>query len=268
MRRVVSADGTCIGYEHRGAGSPVLLVSGGLDDGSENVPLANALAGQFSVINYARRGRAPSGDTLHYALEREFEDLSALIQAVAEPAYVFGASSGGALALEAAAAGVGGITKIAVYEVPYNMSEEWPAQWRAYVEALTMALDNGNRGDALELFLRLTGASDTDVAAARSSPFWSASEALEHTLAYDAACLGSGQPDAVRLAAVRQPTLVLTRNTHDASDTAAWLDALDDAADAMVAALANGVRGVVVGQAHVPDPAALATTLGTFFRRC
>ncbi len=159
-----------------------------------------------------------------------------------------------------------GITKSAVYEVPYNMSDEWPARWRAYTGALTRALDSGARGAALEVFLRLTGASDRDIAAARSSPFWSASEALEHTLAYDAACLGSGQPDAARLAAVRQPALVLTGHADGASDSTAWVAALDDAADAVAAALANGVRGVLEGQAHVPDPAILATALGTFFR--
>lgn len=266
MGQVISADGTPIAYDRTGDGSPVVLISGGLDDGSENSPLAATLAPQFSVLNYARRGRGRSGDAPEYLVEREFEDLAAIIGLAGEPALVYGTSSGGALALEAAAAGVPGIAKIAVYEVPYNMSADWPARWSAYVDALSAAVSSGAPGSALELFLRLTGASDQDVEAARLGPFWSASVALEHTLAYDAACLGTGRPDPERLAGVHQPALVLTGDGHTSPQAAPWVVALDEAADAITAALPHATRQVLAGQSHVPDPHVLADVLTGFFR--
>jgi alpha-beta hydrolase superfamily lysophospholipase len=260
---VQSLDGTSIAYDRAGAGPAVVLVSGGLDDGAENAPLGNYLATRFNVLNYQRRGRGTSGDTQPYAVQREFEDLAAVIGAAGGRAHVYGASSGGALALEAAAAGVAGIAKIAVYEVPYNMSEDWPRRWREYVDGLRIALAEGPAGAGLELFLRLTGASDDDVAAARTSPFWNGAAALEHTLAYDAACLGTGQPDPARFARVLQPVLVLTGDAE--APTADWIVALDMAADAIVAALPAGRRAVLPGQSHVPDPAALGAELARFF---
>ncbi|WP_190814507.1 alpha/beta fold hydrolase [Saccharopolyspora pogona] len=265
MDRVKSQDGTLISYERSGSGPGVVLVSAALGDGTENAPLSVELSRRFTVLNYARRGRGGSGDTLPYALEREFEDLAAVIQTVDEPRYLYGGCSGGALALEAAAAGLTSIAKIAVYEVPYNMSAEWLPQWRDYVDAVQTALAAGERGAALELFLRTTAASEEDVVAARSAPFSDRVVSLAHTLAYDASCLGSGQPSPARLASVQQPTLVLTGTAGDAPDAAAWLAAMDPAAEAMVAALPRGQRGVLGGQAHFPDPAVLAAALTDFF---
>src|SRR5215213_6384420 len=165
----MSRDGTSIAYDRQGAGPPVILVGGGLDDGAENAPLATELADRFTVYNYARRGRGESGDTPPYSLEREFEDLDALIARAGGTAHLYGVSSGGALVLEAAAAGVAA-DRLAVYEVPYNLADEWTRQWREYVENLAVALAADRRGDALELFMRLTGASDEDLAGVRNAP--------------------------------------------------------------------------------------------------
>src|ERR687892_2660347 len=118
MNHVISKDGTSIAYDRQGSGPPVILVGGGLDDGSENAPLVPELARWFTVYNYARRGRGDSGDTMPYALEREIEDLDALVAEAGGSAHLYGVSSGGALALEAAAAGTGA-DRVAVYEVPY-----------------------------------------------------------------------------------------------------------------------------------------------------
>src|SRR5206468_8982061 len=111
MDHVTSKDGTPIAYERLGSGPPVILVGGGLVDPAtgragrwENAPLAQELAARFTVYNYDRRGREDSGDTLPYAVERELEDLDALI--AAGSAHLYGISSGGALALEAAATGL------------------------------------------------------------------------------------------------------------------------------------------------------------------
>jgi len=193
MDRVTSRDGTAIAYERDGRGPALILVGGAIDDGSENAPLVPELAERFTVYNYARRGRGESGDTSPYAVEREIEDLDALIAEAGGSAHVFGASSGGGLALEAAAAGIP-IGRLAVYEVPYTMDEEGPHWNQRDVPEVQELLAEGRRGDVVELFMRTVGSSEEDITGARGSPFWPALEALAHTLAYDAACMGDGPP--------------------------------------------------------------------------
>jgi hypothetical protein len=160
-----SKDGTSVAYERMGSGPAVILVTGALDDGAENAPLAAELTEAFTVLNYARRGRGASGDTRPYAVDREIEDLDALIAAAGGSAHVYGASSGGALALEACAAGLA-IDKVAVYEVPYFTGDEALQRWQEYVSQLETVLADGRPGDALELFHRLSGFSHERIVAA------------------------------------------------------------------------------------------------------
>jgi pimeloyl-ACP methyl ester carboxylesterase len=106
MNKVTSRDGTIIAFDQLGDGPPVILVCGGSTDRKANAPLAGLLAEHFSVFNYDRRGRGDSEDTAPYAVEREVEDVDAVISAAGGSASVYGTSSGAALALEAAASGV------------------------------------------------------------------------------------------------------------------------------------------------------------------
>ncbi len=255
MNRVASKDGTSIAYDRQGRGAAVILVGGGLDDGAENAPLATELAQHFTVYNYARRGRGESGDTLPYAVEREIEDVEALIAEAGGSAHVYGVSSGGALALEAAAAG-SSIDRLAVYEVPYDLADDTPRLQREYVEKLELALAEGRRGDALELFMRVAGASEQGIASARRSPLWPGLEAIAHTLAYDAACLGDRRPAADRLATITRPTLVVTGGS---------VPPFEQAADAIAASVPHAERLVLGGQSHVADPKAVAPVLERFF---
>jgi pimeloyl-ACP methyl ester carboxylesterase len=164
--RVISRDGTSISYEAQGRGPALILVTGGLDDGSENTPLARELSPRFTVFNYARRGRAPSGDTRPYAVEREIEDIEALIARAGGSAHLYGVSSGGALVLEAALAGVAA-DRLAVYEVPFDLARETAEEQRKYAARLEALLAKGERGRALELFMRVAGSSDEMIRGAR-----------------------------------------------------------------------------------------------------
>jgi pimeloyl-ACP methyl ester carboxylesterase len=266
MDHVISTDGTSIAYERRGSGPPVVLVTGGLDDGSENAPLAEELARSLTSFNYNRRGRGHSTDTQPYALERELEDLEALISEAGGSAHLYGVSSGGALVLEAAAAGLA-VDKLAVYDVPYTVAGDMPQRWREYVEELGPALAEGRPGNAVALFMRLAGSSEADIAGVRSSPYWPGLEAIAHTLAYDAACLGDGQPPSSRLAKITQPTLVATGAGVDPHGPMGGLpaDFFDRAADAIVASIPHARRVVLEGQGHVVDPKAFAPVLERFF---
>jgi alpha-beta hydrolase superfamily lysophospholipase len=156
MNRVTSKDGTSIAYERNGRGPAVVLVCGGLDDGSENAQLAAELSKQFTVYNYARRGRGDSGDTLPYAVEREIEDIEVLIARAGGSARLFGVSSGGALVLEAAAAALA-IDKIAGIRGAVLHSRRHAAAVSGVRRALGPALAEGPgppHGGAATGFLR------------------------------------------------------------------------------------------------------------------
>jgi pimeloyl-ACP methyl ester carboxylesterase len=264
MDRVTSKDGTSIAYDRQGSGPAVVLVGGGFVDRSENAPLAAELAGRFTVLNYDRRGRGDSDDTLPYAVDREIEDLQAMIAEAGGSAHLYGASSGGALALEAAAAGLP-VDKVAVYEVPYSMGDDAARQWREYVQELTALLADGRRGDAAALFMRVAGATEEMIAGARSSPVWPGLEAIAHTLAYDAACMGDGRPPTDRLATITRPTLVATGGASPDSFVGGGGDFFDKAADAIAASVPRAERRVIAGQTHMVDPKALAPVLERFF---
>ncbi|WP_117213121.1 alpha/beta fold hydrolase [Allorhizocola rhizosphaerae] len=263
--RVLSRDGTPIAYQVQGKGPAVVLVGGGLDDGAENVPLAAVLAEWFTVHNFARRGRGDSGDTQPYAVAREIEDLAALIEQAGGSAHLFGASSGGALALEAAAAGLP-VGRVAVYEVPYNVEAQAVEAWRAYVSGLNAVLADGRRDDAVALFMRLAGASDEDIAEARNAPFWPSLRAIAHTLAYEAACLGDGPPPAHRFSRIAQPVLVATGEPGvDPHTPGLPADFYARAADELMTILPRAQRLTLKGQAHVGDPEVLGDALHAFF---
>jgi pimeloyl-ACP methyl ester carboxylesterase len=265
MNRVTSKDGTSIAYDRQGSGPAVILVGGAFVDRSENASLATELAEQFTVYNYDRRGRGESGDTLPYAVDREIEDLEALIAEAGGSAHLYGISSGGALALEAAAAGVS-VDKLAVYEVPYNMAEDGPQRQREYVEQLGAFLAQERRGDAAELFMRTAGASEEMIAGAKDSPVWPGLETIAHTLAYDAACLGNGQPGTARLARITRPTLVATGGGSPDSFVGGGGDFFGKAADAIAASIPGAERQTIERQTHMVDPKALAPVLERFFR--
>lgn len=257
-----SRDGTRIAYELAGSGPPLVLVGGGLDDGSENAPLVPLLARHLTVCNYARRGRGASSDTPPYDVRREIEDLDAIIGEVGGRAHLYGVSSGGALALEAAGAG-SAVDTLAVYEVPYPVGPDATQRWRDYVGALTPLVAADRRGAAVELFMRFAGVGEGEIAAARATSFWPRLEEIAHTLAYYAACLGpDGPPD--RLAGIAQPTLVITGGLDDPHMAGLQPGFFDDAADAIVARVPRAQRHVLAGQSHVAEPEAVAELLVGF----
>jgi hypothetical protein len=264
MGQVTSADGTAIVYEQQGNGPALIVVGGATVDRSANLPLAAELAEHYTVFNYDRRGRGDSGDTPPYAVEREIEDIRALIAEAGGEAFLYGESSGGALVLEAAAAGVEA-GRVAVYEVPYSMDDDGLARWHEYVVRLDEALAEGRRGDAFELFMRVAGSTDEMVAGARESPMWPSLEAIAPTLAYDAACVAGGRPPVDRLGRISQPVLVATGGASPDSVIGGGGSFFDDAADAVVASVSGAKRVVVAGQTHMVDPAAIAPVLHRFF---
>ncbi|MFF3329880.1 alpha/beta fold hydrolase [Streptomyces sp. NPDC002888] len=254
-KRIVSRDGTELAYARAGQGPTVILVSGAMSTGGTVAPLAGLLAGRFTALWYDRRGRGESGDTAPYSVEREVEDLAALIDAAGGEAALYGISSGGALALEAAARGLP-VRRVAVYETPYALDPEGAKGRAEYTANLTEALAQGRRGDAVELFLRLTGLAETMIQGARQSPMWAAMEAIAPTLAYDDAVMGDGLLPRERLASVDVPVLAVA-----GGESPDWLE---QATRAVAEATPRGTYRVLEGQTHMVDPNELAPVLAEF----
>jgi pimeloyl-ACP methyl ester carboxylesterase len=261
---VISRDGTSIAYSRAGDGEPVVLVDGALNDRALNGPnprLARVLATQFTVFTYDRRGRGESGDTPPYTVERETEDLQAIIDAAGGSACVYGISSGGALALEAANR-LSSIRRLALYELPFVTDDSRrpvPVDFAAHLTALIAA---DRRADALRYFftagVALPGAV---VALMRLMPAWSKLKALATSLPYDAQIIagtGSGGPlPAGRWSNVTVPTLVIA-----GGKSPAWmLGSMRDLADA----LPNATHRTLERQTHIVKPKALAPVLSEFF---
>jgi pimeloyl-ACP methyl ester carboxylesterase len=256
MQQVTSRDGTTIAFDRMGDGPPVILVCGGSTDRMANQGLAAELAGDFTVYNYDRRGRGDSGDTLPYAVDREVEDIAAVIDAAGGSAHLYGTSSGAALAMEAAASGLP-VRKLVMWEPPYRLDgrSDLPADTASVYRGLVAA---GRRGDAVEYFMaKVVGLPPDFVAGARQAPFWAQQEALAHTLAYDAEIMGDYRIPVERAKAVHVPTIVINGG--------ASFGFMGETADALAKLIPNAQRRTLDGQRHDADPAVLAASLKQFF---
>jgi alpha-beta hydrolase superfamily lysophospholipase len=217
--------------------------------------LAELLAAHLTVFNYDRRGRGDSTDTPPYAIEREVEDLGAVIDAAGGAAGVWGSSSGGALALIAADRGLS-ISKLALWEPPF-VPEGFPEPPPDQVEQYETMIADGRRGDAVEYFMTTVVGMPAEFAAqARSQPWWGATEAIAHTLSYDARIMRSVDDPAKLAARVQVPTLV------NAGTVVPWMSV---AANALADALPNGEARILEGQSHDVDMNVLGPPLTEFF---
>ena len=256
LRRVTSRDGTVIAFDQLGAGAPVVLVCGGSTDRMANAALAAELAKDFTVFNYDRRGRGDSSDTPPYAVQREVEDIVAVMEAAGGAAHLWGSSSGAALAMEAAARGVPAM-KLALWEPPYSVGgrpDLPPDTAKVYADFV----EAGRRDQAVEYFMsKVVGLPPEFVAGARRAPFWQSQLELAHTLAYDATVMGDYSLPTERAEAVRIPTIVITGSASFGS--------MAPTADALAKLIPGAQRRTLEGQQHNFDPAVLAPVLKEFF---
>jgi pimeloyl-ACP methyl ester carboxylesterase len=256
MNTAVSGDGTMIAFDRYGDGPPVIMTVGAFNTRSQTEPLARTLAPRFTVLNYDRRGRGDSGDTAPYAVEREIEDIAALIAAAGGSASLFGHSSGATLALKAAAAGLP-VARLVLYEPPFRTGDSHPGLPADFAGQLAELVAAGRRGDAVELYqTTAVGIPQDVVAQMRHAPFRPALEAIAHTLAYDAAIVGDLSLPAGLLATVATPALVVTGENSPPF--------LRNAAQAAAVALPNGQLAVLPGQTHDLNPDATAPVMTEF----
>jgi pimeloyl-ACP methyl ester carboxylesterase len=261
MHTLSSQDGTTIAYDQQGEGPALILVDGALTvhSSGSGAELAKLLAPHFTVYGFDRRGRGESGDTLPYAVDREIDDIGALIDHAGGSAFLYGHSSGGPLAMRAAIRLGSQVAKIAMYEPPYNNDPGAQESWSRYLRQLTQALADGRRGDAVALFMLFTGTPAEQIDGMRRAPFWPGLEAIAPTLAYDhAAILGEPWSVPAGLAArVSVPALVLA---GDAS-----LPFMPGAARVLSQAIPQGQLRMLEDQTHEVNPGVLAPVLTEFF---
>jgi pimeloyl-ACP methyl ester carboxylesterase len=257
LERVTSADGTTIAYERSGSGPAVVLVCGGSTDRGANAGLAGVLSATNTVFNFDRRGRGDSGDTLPYAVEREIEDIAAVVDATGGPAGLYGTSSGGALALHAAAALGSRIRKLALWEVPYFVDPALRPPPDT-VEQYRVRLDAGHPDEAAEYFMsEVVRLPKEFVEFAKTQPFFAGQVKIAHTLVYDGLCMGDYLIPTDVAARVTAPTLVLAGGAD--------FPPMIDSAKALAAAIPNGTFRHLEGQGHNVDPAVIGAALAEFF---
>jgi pimeloyl-ACP methyl ester carboxylesterase len=261
MQKITSKDGTRIAFDQQGDGPALILVDGAMSTRSSgsNAGLPKLLAQHFRVYSYDRRGRGDSGDTKPYSVEREIEDIDALIAEAGGSALVYGHSSGACLALEATVALGDKVKGLAMYEAPYNDDPNAQKGWGEYITKLTVALASDRRGDAVALFMAYVGVPAAQVEAMRQAPSWSGMEAVAPTLAYDhTAIMGRDLSiPAGRAAQIHVPALVMSGGNGAPSMRAA--------AEVLSRAMPNAKLLTLEGQTHQVDPGVLAPVLVEFF---
>ena len=258
MSETTSLDGTRIGYDKRGSGPAVILVDGAFCSRAfgPSTRIAPLLANSFTVITYDRRGRGQSGDADVYAPAREVEDLAALVKVAGGHASLVGLSSGGALALEAAASGLK-IDKVVAYEPPY-VDDAGTGAGSAHEGNLRRLLMDGNRSGAVTYFMKdMVGVPSFVVTIMPFMPWlWGKLKKVAHTLPYDAQVMTDFRIPRVRFSSIRVSVLIMAGSKTQPR--------LREAAKAAAGVIPGAQYRELGGQTHNVDPAILAPAVATF----
>ncbi len=274
MQTVTSKDGTLIAYDREGSGPALILVTGAIARRTDATSLARKLAPSFRVYAYDRRGRGDSGDAAQessaqesrppYSVEREIEDIGALINQAGGSAFVFGHSSGAVLSMQAAAS-YKDIRKLAVYEPPFIVDDSRQPVTKETVERLAELLSTNRRSDMLAFWMTdVVGVPGEIVDQMRQQPSWAGMQQTAHTLLYDIAIMKDGEtgqplpPDLIaRLASIHVPTLVMAGGASPQ-----WMR---NGTQAAAQAIPGAKYRVLEGQTHGVADEVLVPVLVEFF---
>lgn len=256
MPTVTSRDGTKIAYIREGNGPAVVLVGGALQYKSDQLmgSLLPLLAAEFTVVSYDRRGRGESGNTNPYTIEREVEDLEAIIKEFGGTAFIFGMSSGGTLALLAASK-LSSIKKVATYEAPFIIEKQLSNSASEYIAALKKAIATDTPGTAVKLFMKRIGMPTPVILIMQLTPFWSKLKALAPTLVHDALIVGDGSVSE-QLSLITVPVLLITGTS----------ERMKEASKDVLKVVPAAQYQVLEGQSHNVKPIVLAPALSNFFK--
>jgi pimeloyl-ACP methyl ester carboxylesterase len=263
--RTRSRDGTEIGYFTRGEGPPLLLVHGGLGDHTRWDVLRPHLEPHFTVHAMDRRGRGASGDHPGYAIEREYEDVAAVVDAIAQdcgsPVDVYGVSSGGHFAFGAEPL-TSSIRRLVLYEGWPLADPEATSVPHELVQRIEALLDEGDPEGALEMLYReYIELSEEEFATVRQQSSWPGRVAAAHTIPREIGPGADPELDPQRAARVTIPTLLLVGSESP--------EHLSVGAETLSAVLPDARIAVLEGQGHGADllaPELVAEHLLAFLR--
>jgi len=264
MHKVISKDGTTIAFDQSGQGPALILVGGAfeqraMDSDTAHLAAYPLLAQHFTVFHYDRRGRGDSTDTQPFAVEREIEDIQALIDQAGGSAFVSGISSGATLAFEAALTLGGKVKKLVMYEAPYNDESAARQAWVTYQKQLKELIAADRRGDAVALFMALLGMPEEHLAGMREYEMWPMFEAVAPTLVYDAAAMGEDASVPTEKAArITVPALIMDGG-------ATPYPFMHISAAALANAMPHAQHRTLEGQTHEVAAEAIAPVLVEFF---
>lgn len=201
---VISRDGTRIGFRRSGEGPPLVLLHGATGAHWSFRYILPSLADRFTLYAVDRRGRGESGDAAAYAIEREVEDVAAIVESLDEPANVFGHSYGATVALGAALV-TPGIRKLVLYEGSPGISVV-PDE---HLDRMEELVERGEPGEALVYALGLFGLTPEEVEQLREAPTWPVRVSAAHTVAREVRAEQDYRLDPQGLAGVTAPALLL-----------------------------------------------------------
>lgn len=259
MKTTQSKDGTTLAYDVYGSGPALIYITGATCFRSFEPVLhdVKVFAEEFTVYNYDRRGRGDSGNTLPYAIERELEDIEAMINAAGGTAYLYGHSSGAILALEAAMRLGDKVSKLAMYDLAYAHDEANQTEFKGLSQGLYALLDSGKNDEAISLFLEGIGIPKEVIAGMQQSPDWTTMVALAPTLTYDTK-LASDLPPIERASRLTTPTQIIVGEESPPS--------MDEVANQLIKAIPNTKYTKLAGQDHMPNPEVVLTMLSSFLK--
>ncbi|MCG8921475.1 alpha/beta fold hydrolase [Lentzea sp. CC55] len=262
-RFTTSADGTRIAYSVTGSGPALLLVDGAMCHRrfGPTTELASVLDKDFTVHTYDRRGRGETGDgATPWSLEREVEDIDAVIREAGGSAFVFGVSSGAVLAMEAASR-LPGITRLALYEAPFVVDGTYEPRPADIVRQMNDMLARGDRSRMLSTFMKMVGVPAIGLAVMKLTPVWRKLKPVAHTLPWDLAILGDdgrGSPLPAHRWKVEVPTLAM-----DGGKSPEYLrNAMRNVAEVL-----GAEHRTLPGQTHLYKSSVMAPALVEFFSR-
>lgn len=259
MKKVKSKDGTPIAYEQSGSGPAVILVDGALCSRALGpmAALVPLLTRTFTVFTYDRRGRNESGDSKPYSPQREVEDLEAIITAASGSAMVFGMSSGAALAILAASKGLK-ISKLALYEPPFQVDTSAKNVTPGHLQAIQRFIEADQRSEAVRYFqVEAVGIPKFVPWILRLTPLWKKLKAAAPTLVYDFTLLGDGLVPVDAIARITIPVAVYYGKKSPRF--------LTESSQAVAQALRHGKEIPLAGENHNLSAKAVAPALEAFF---
>jgi pimeloyl-ACP methyl ester carboxylesterase len=248
---ITSKDGVPIAYERSGAGLPLVLIHGAAADHTRWTPILPELEKHFTVYAVDRRGRGQSGDVEPYTIEREYEDVVAVVDSIPGPVNLLGHSYGAICSLEASLK-TSNLRKLILYEPPIHtdLKEDHPSD---AFNRMDSYLYVGERDKALIVFLEeIVGIPQNEINLLRSLPSWSSRVAAAHTLPREEASVSSYILEPQRFSHMETPTLLLL-----GGDSPPFFGA---AIEALRKSILNSRIEIMPGQRH----AAMDTAPGLF----